>query len=408
MTDYTIEQCIESFPHSTFPKIEGEPTYEKIKQIHKLAAENAASVETTRGGGRHGYLALVLDNNTYLTLTGTAFMPPANPGPVPVIAGNTRTAQVAAQENAHKEHLREYKEYIKVGKALLQLTTQAFQPKYLRHLYNQYVGYNNTTVLMVFQHLFRTCGNITELELIENEQKLKTPWNQDEPIETIFHQVEECVEFAQHGNAPFSNAQVLNAAYCIMAQAKIFKDTCKEWKHLPAADKTWPNFKDRFFQACVDWKEENKYNADDYHNNNLSNYARNTAEALQTILQVNNATVEDQAQQMANLTIQNQDLRTQLENVTTQLTNLQNTIQQLTQNNSSSNNRSNNNTGNNRRNNNNRNANNPRRRPPTHYCWTHGGTTSQFHTSQTCQRPAEGHVREATLQDKRGGNTLNT
>ena len=329
MTDCTIEQHIESFPHSTFPKIDGEPTHNTIKQTHKLAAENAASVETTRGGGRHGYLAIVVDPSTYLTLAGTSFMAPTNLGPVPIVAETTRTAQVAAQENAHREHLREYKECIKVSKALLQLTTSAFEPKHIRHLHNQYVGYNNTTVLQVFQHLFRTYGNIAEIELMENEQKLKTPWNQEDPIETVFHQVEECIEFAQHGNAPFSNAQVLNAAYYIMAQAKVFKDACKTWRRLPAAEKTWPNFKTRFFHSCIEWKEENKYEEDDYHKNNLSNYTRNTAEAIQTILQVNNATVEEQNQQMANLTIQNQELRTQLDRVTTQLTNLQNTIQQL-------------------------------------------------------------------------------
>ena len=51
MVDLTVEQYIESFPNSTFPKQEGEPTYSKIKIIHKLAAENAASVKTTQGGG---------------------------------------------------------------------------------------------------------------------------------------------------------------------------------------------------------------------------------------------------------------------------------------------------------------------------------------------------------------------
>ena len=187
MVDQTIEQYIESFPNSTFPKQEGEPTYEKIKTIHKLAAENTASVETTCGGGQHGYLAIILDPNTYHTLTGETFMAPANPGPVPIIAGITRTAAIAAQENAHKEHLREYKEFKAVSKAILQLTTNAFEAKYMRHLYNPYTGYNNTTPLQVFQHLFQMYGKITELELIENEQKMKTPWNQDEPIETIFY-----------------------------------------------------------------------------------------------------------------------------------------------------------------------------------------------------------------------------
>ena len=65
-----------------------------------------------------------------------------------------------------------------------------------------------------------------------------------------------------------------------MTQAKIFKDTCKEWKRLPTNEKTWPNFKTAFFQAYKDWKEENKYNTDDYQDNNLSNYARDTAVAL--------------------------------------------------------------------------------------------------------------------------------
>jgi len=421
MANQTIEQYIESFPNSTFPKQEGEPTYQKIKTIHKLAAENAASVETTRGGGQHGYLAIVLDPNTYHALTGATFMAPTNPGPVPVLAGNTRSAAIAAQENAHKEHLREYKEFRAVNKAILQLTTSAFEPKYLRHLYNPYTGYNNTTPLQVFQHLFQTYGNITELELIENEQKMTTTWNQDEPIETVFYQIEECVEFAQHGNAPFTQTQILNAAYYIMAQAKIFKDECKNWKQSSAANKTWPNFKRAFFQAYKDWKEANKYNAEEYQDNHLSNYARQTAEALQTMLQVNNATVEEQAQQMNNLTIQNQELRTQLETVTANLTALQNTIQQLTSNQQQSNNSNtnrqntnNNNNNSNRRNNypnsnrrnipNNYNRSNQNRPRIVAYCWTHGGQSDRFHTSQTCMYPAPGHIREATLQDTQGGN----
>jgi len=39
----------------------------------------------------------------------------------------------------------------------------------MQHLYNPYTGYNNVTPLQIFQYLFETYGNITELELIENE-----------------------------------------------------------------------------------------------------------------------------------------------------------------------------------------------------------------------------------------------
>ena len=40
-----MEQIIEIFPHSTFPKQQGEPYYDKMQKIFKLAATNAASVE---------------------------------------------------------------------------------------------------------------------------------------------------------------------------------------------------------------------------------------------------------------------------------------------------------------------------------------------------------------------------
>ena len=85
---------------------------------------------------------------------------------------------------------------------------------------------------------------------------MKKPWNQSEPIETIFHQIEEAVEFAQHGNSPFTNNQVLNIAYYIMAQANIFKEACKEWKRAPADQKTWLNLKHYFSRPVLIGKKK--------------------------------------------------------------------------------------------------------------------------------------------------------
>ena len=61
----------------------------------------------------------VLDPNTYHTLTESTFMASINLGLLPIIAGNVCTASIPAQENAHKEHLREYKEYKAISKAIL-------------------------------------------------------------------------------------------------------------------------------------------------------------------------------------------------------------------------------------------------------------------------------------------------
>ena len=39
---------------------------------------------------------------------------------------------------------------------------------------------------------------------------MKTPWNQDEPLENIFRQIEKYMEFAEQGGAPMSNMQEIN------------------------------------------------------------------------------------------------------------------------------------------------------------------------------------------------------
>ena len=67
---------------------------------------------------------------------------------MPIIASNTRTAQVAAQENAQKEYLCKFKEYIKIFKVILKLTTNTFENKYLQFLANWLTEYSNITVVM--------------------------------------------------------------------------------------------------------------------------------------------------------------------------------------------------------------------------------------------------------------------
>ena len=50
-------------------------------------------------------------------------MPPENLGPTPVIEGRLEALEIAMQQNAHKEHLREHKECKGVSNAIKQLLT---------------------------------------------------------------------------------------------------------------------------------------------------------------------------------------------------------------------------------------------------------------------------------------------
>jgi hypothetical protein len=78
------------FKFQSLTRSVGKPTYESIKAVKEELKANAASVYTNRGGGAHGYLALVLTPASYANINGTIpFISPVHPGALNIPAGTS-------------------------------------------------------------------------------------------------------------------------------------------------------------------------------------------------------------------------------------------------------------------------------------------------------------------------------
>ena len=75
-------------------------------------------------------------------------------------------------------------------KTLIQKLISAFESKNLRQLKKYHTGFNNTTVKASLKHLYDTYGKITEFDLDNNFENMRTPWNQEEPLENVFPQAQ--------------------------------------------------------------------------------------------------------------------------------------------------------------------------------------------------------------------------
>jgi hypothetical protein len=90
MTASTPDELIAGFPHSSLLKVTGEPTFEDLKVIRRLINNNAMSVASYEGGGRHGHLSIIMTNEEFFAIAVDIFPVPANPGPsAAVVAGMT-------------------------------------------------------------------------------------------------------------------------------------------------------------------------------------------------------------------------------------------------------------------------------------------------------------------------------
>ena len=252
MTGTTVEQIREGFHYPTLDRQPGLPSYNTINSVHTLLKTNAASVPSQLGGGQHGLLGLVLNNEIFQKLTGTDFIKPSNPGTVATIPTGSTGPQIDNLVRNHKEQLREWQETTRTDQALQQQLIAVFDEEYLRGLRNMHTGYVGVTTQQMLDHLYDNYGIITAVDIEDNDTRMREPYNPTFPIETLFHQIELAVEYATAGKRPYQEDQVVSRAYLLVLRTGLYAEACRDWDKKTLADKKWSLFKTYFTVAHRD------------------------------------------------------------------------------------------------------------------------------------------------------------
>jgi hypothetical protein len=200
----TLNRIIESFPHPTILAIVGQPTYETLAEVHLKLNTNAASVQSNLGNGLLGLLFLTVTLAVYNTQSAIAFIPPANPGPAPIIPAHATGPQIADLCRHHDVTANLYKEYDLTDKALKSLLISAVDETYVRSLRDKYIGYANITTLQMLTHLYTAYAKISESDLQANDEQMKVDYDVNQPIEVLINQIDDAVNMAAAANNPYT------------------------------------------------------------------------------------------------------------------------------------------------------------------------------------------------------------
>jgi hypothetical protein len=186
MTASTPDEFIAGFPHSSLRKVTGEPIFEDLKVIRRLLNTNAMSVSSYVGGGRHGHLGIIMTNKEYFAIAADVFPLPDNPGASPEVVAGTTASVIAELTRLHREATQVYRTYHNVDQAIKKLIIEAFDAAYLNALSDEVVGYANCTSFDILTHLLMFYTMIAPTELTQNYERLNTPYDPNQPIETLF------------------------------------------------------------------------------------------------------------------------------------------------------------------------------------------------------------------------------
>jgi hypothetical protein len=283
-----------------------------------------------------------------------------------------------------------YRTYHNVDQDIKKLIIESFDDAYINALSDKIVGYANCTSLQLLTHILTYYAMIAPTELTQNYERLNTPYDPNQPIETLFQKIQDARAFVVAGGQHYGAAMIVSVAYTLIFNTGFFPDACRAWQSRAIAGKTWAQFKIDFATAHREFRLTNQTaHKSGFHSANMmieQGRDESMQDTVDAIAQLATATASDRGT-VVTLTTTNAKLATQLKAAHALIAQLKNEIAML------------------------KNKIEPARqgqRPVKttnndSYCWSHGYQVAKSHTSTTCNMKKSGHQDAATKKNTMGG-----
>ena len=95
----------------------------------------------------------------------------------------------------------------------------------------------NQSIRNLLTHLFENYGNITQLELEDNDTKMRSLWDPNSPFDCLVQQLEDCQDYTDDGGQPYTTDQLLRIAYTLVIKTGLYFEDCKAWNAKPNNEK---------------------------------------------------------------------------------------------------------------------------------------------------------------------------
>jgi hypothetical protein len=214
-------------------------------------------------GQKYGHLASVILQEKYrIVISNNAWIhaAPANPGAYSAAAlgmGNT-AAQRKQFVAKHKVLQSSYANYLGVEEAGKELILYAVGHNALAPLKKQYIGFGNTTILLMLDHLRqKTVIRMTTAQKYEYKNAgFNAPWDPTMSIAAYFTSLDRFQISLEDRSIATSNAKKTMAAGAQMWNSEMFtEDQMLSWENEPAIDQTWPNLQTHFTKKYLERKQ---------------------------------------------------------------------------------------------------------------------------------------------------------
>jgi hypothetical protein len=242
----TVEEVMATFTHPVLPTVQGEPDYQTIHAIRKFLQANSRAIDTHLGGGTLGHLGIIISDESYTMISPTTddgptlWITPQSPRRAPANMDGT-VAQISTARHIWEEDVQTYRTCTSVQQALKKQIISVFEPMYLDILNDNMLGYAKISARDMLDHLFETYGNITAVDLEINFEHMRRAWDPQQPVESLFKQIQDCANYYEAGGVLIGHPQQINVGHAKIFATGHFMSACRRWNEKHTIEKLGHN-----------------------------------------------------------------------------------------------------------------------------------------------------------------------
>jgi hypothetical protein len=136
--------------------------------------------------------------------------------------------------------------FIQCRLKLKQQILMAVDSLYTQALEDETFGYAQIEPLDLLEHLWDSYGQVAPEEIEKNRSRLADPWNPDEPLENLWHRVNEIKRFATRAGEAIPDTVIIRLTKQVVEATGVFSNAIDKWQDKLPADQTWANFVTHF------------------------------------------------------------------------------------------------------------------------------------------------------------------
>ena len=242
----TAELMRVSFPKRKPAPLEGRPTMKGLVSLLPYLRDCAKSHRVY--GRDMGLLHLVIRAILYANYTAQSYpVRQADPGQLPLFAPGADTAQ---QRTAELQHALAYKFHADeetMNQCLIEEVLSLLSADTAQDIRDQMASMANPTFIQVYDLAHIRYGGTNPSMNMANRQSMTADWSPEDGISKLTRRIDQAAEFAQFAQAPISEEDKMDAALFCINRTGAYRQSYIAWKTEP--NRTWLHLKHYFDEA---------------------------------------------------------------------------------------------------------------------------------------------------------------